>query len=54
MFDLYFGVPEMRDFWIELNGKFESKTATKDEIRLHYQAPQINEQWGERAPFSFI
>ena len=34
MFDLYFGVPEMRDFWIELNGKIESKTATKDEIKL--------------------
>ena len=35
MFDIYFGVPEMKDFWNSLNEKVESNTATKDEIRFY-------------------
>ena len=35
MFDIYFGVPEMRDFWNTLNEKIVSNTATKDEISLY-------------------
>ena len=30
-FEIWFGIPEMRDFWIELNQKVASNTATKDE-----------------------
>lgn len=30
-FDIWFGVPEMRDFWVELNQKVESGRANKDE-----------------------
>ena len=34
-FEIWFGVPEMRDFWIELNQKIVSGTANKDEKLLH-------------------
>ena len=32
--DIYFGIPEIRDFWISLNEKVNSNTATKDETKL--------------------
>lgn len=35
MFDIYFGVPEIRDFWIELNDKISNGTASKIEIKLY-------------------
>ena len=33
-FDIYFGIPEMRDFWLELNEKIDTGKANKDEKRL--------------------
>lgn len=41
MFDIYFGIPEIRDFWIELTNKIESKTASKNEIKLHKKLVKI-------------
>ena len=35
MFDIYFGIPQMRDFWIDLKTKVETKTANKDELKLY-------------------
>ena len=32
-FDIYFGIPQMRDYWLELNEKVEKGNANKDEIR---------------------
>lgn len=34
MFDIWFGVPEMRDYWLNLNERNENGTATKDEAKL--------------------
>ena len=34
-FDIWFGIPEIRDFWIELEGKVKSNTANKDEKALY-------------------
>ena len=31
-FDIYFGIPEIRDFWISLNEKINKGLASKDEI----------------------
>lgn len=33
-FLLYFGIPEIRDFWIELNRKVDKGEANKDEVIL--------------------
>lgn len=33
-FDICFGIPEIRDFWINLTNKVNNHTATKDEIKL--------------------
>ena len=33
-FDIYFGIPEIRDLWLELNEKVDKNEASKDEIRL--------------------
>ena len=33
-FDLFFGVPEMMDYWNELNAKVDNKLATKEEIKF--------------------
>lgn len=35
MFDICFGVPEMRDFWINLTNKIETGNANKDEIKFY-------------------
>ena len=35
MFDIYFGIPEMRDFWIDLNTKKENGTISINELRLY-------------------
>lgn len=33
-FNIYFGVPEMRDYWLELNSKVSKGIATKDEKKF--------------------
>ena len=35
MFEIYFGIPEIRDFWLNLKNKIDTGQATKDEIKLH-------------------
>lgn len=35
MFDIYFGIPEIRDFWLKLNNKISDNTAGKDEIKFY-------------------
>lgn len=34
IYQLYFGIPQMRDYWIELNQKVENGNANKDEIKF--------------------
>ena len=34
-FEIWFGIPEIRDFWLELNKKINNHNATKDEVRLY-------------------
>lgn len=33
-YEIYFGIPEIRDFWLELNEKVDKNDANKDEIRF--------------------
>ena len=35
MFEIRMGVPEMKDFWDDLNDKVSDNTATKNEIRQY-------------------
>lgn len=35
MFNIYFGIPEIRDFWLELEKNINDNTATKDEKRFY-------------------
>ena len=35
MFDIWFGIPEIRDFWLKLNTKISDGTATKGDIKLY-------------------
>ena len=34
-FEIYFGIPEVRDFWLEISKKVEDNTATKDETKFY-------------------
>lgn len=34
-FEIWFGIPEIRDFWLELNYKVDNHNASKDEVRLY-------------------
>ena len=35
MFDIYFGIPEIRDLWLNLQSKIDTNTANKDEKKLY-------------------
>ena len=35
MFEIRFGIPEMLDFWDDINEKIKNNTANKEEIKLH-------------------
>ena len=34
-FDIWFGIPEIRDFWLKISEKVSTGNATKDEAKLH-------------------
>lgn len=34
-FDIWFGIPEVRDFWLDLDKKVKNGKATRDEIKFH-------------------
>ena len=35
MFELWFGIPEIRDFWLNLTKRIQDGNASKDEVRFH-------------------
>ena len=35
IFDIYFGIPEVRDYWLDLQGRVTSGKANKNDIRMY-------------------
>ena len=40
-FEIWFGIPEMRDFWLNLKGKIDTNKANKNEKRLFKQVLKV-------------